>query len=71
MRQAGFASPRPAYCRAMARILLLVIAAVVVLLILWMLFSGIVHLLVFGFWVVVVALVVMGVLRVARWSRSR
>lgn len=55
----------------MARIILLVVAAVVVLMVLWALFSGLVHLLVLGFWVVLAALVVMGALRLTRGSRSR
>lgn len=51
--------------------MLFVVGAVVVLVLAWMLFSGIMHLLVLGFWVVLVALIGMTVLRVSRWSRSR
>jgi hypothetical protein len=55
----------------MARIMVFVLAAAAVLVLLWVLFSGLVHLLVLGFWIVLVGLVGFGVLRASRWSRSR
>jgi fatty acid desaturase len=55
----------------MARILVFAAAAVAALLLLWLLFWGLVHVLIIGFWVVLV--VALGVLmfRVGRRSRSR
>ena len=55
----------------MARILVFIVAAAVILLLLWFLFLGVMHALVIGFWVVVVALLGIGMFRVSRWSRSR
>ena len=55
----------------MARIIVFVLAAAAVLVLLWVLFSGLMHLLVLGFWIVLVGLVGFGVLRASRWSRSR
>ena len=46
------------------------IVAVAVLVLLWVLFSGLMHLLVLGFWIVLVGLVGLGVFRASRWSRS-
>lgn len=55
----------------MARIILFIAAAVVVLVVLSMFFWSFLHLLVIGFWVVVVALLGFGLFRIGRWSGSR
>ena len=56
---------------SMARIIVFIVAAAAILLLLWMLFWGVLHTLMIGFWLVVVALVGIGLFRVGRWSRSR
>jgi hypothetical protein len=55
----------------MARIIVFIAAAVVALLLLWLLFWGLVHLLVIGFWVVLVVALGIGMFRIGRRSRSR
>jgi hypothetical protein len=55
----------------MARIILFIVAAAAILVLLWVLFWSLMHLLVIGFWIVVVALLGFGLFRVGRWSRSR
>ena len=55
----------------MARIILFIVAAAVIFALLWMLFWGVMHLLVLGFWVLLVAVLGIGLFRVGRWSRSR
>jgi hypothetical protein len=55
----------------MARIIVFIAAAAALLLVLWLLFWGLVHLLVIGFWVVLVVGLGIGMFRVGRWSRSR
>jgi hypothetical protein len=55
----------------MARIILFIAAAVVLLVVLSMLFGTLMHLLVIGFWIAVVALLGFGLFRVGRRSRSR
>jgi hypothetical protein len=55
----------------MALIIGFVIAAAVLFVLLWLLIGGLVHLLVIGFWIVLVALVGFGLFRVGRRSRSR
>jgi len=55
----------------MARIIVFILAAAAILLVLWFLFWGVLHALVIGFWIVVVALLGIGLLRIGRWSRSR
>lgn len=54
----------------MLRIIAFIVAAAALLLVLWWLFWGLIHLLVIGFWIVLVALVGIGLFRVTRWSRS-
>ncbi len=55
----------------MLRIIAFIVAAVALLLVLWWLFLGLVHVLVIGFWILLVVLVGIGLFRVTRWSRSR
>jgi hypothetical protein len=55
----------------MARIILFVIAAVVALVLLFVLFWHLLHLLILGFWVVLVVLFGFGLFRIGRWSASR
>ena len=55
----------------MARIILFIIAAVVALVLLWVLLWHFLHLLILGFWVVLVVLLGFGLFRVGRWSASR
>ena len=55
----------------MARIIVFIVAAAVILLLLWLLFWGIVHTLIIGFWIVLIALLGFGMFRIGRWSRSR
>jgi hypothetical protein len=54
----------------MARIIVFILAAVAILALAWYLFIGLLHALVIGFWIVVIALLGIGLFRVAR-SRSR
>ena len=54
----------------MARIIVFIVAAVAIFVLLWVLLSGVIHLLVLGFWIVLVALLGIGLFRVGRWSRS-
>ncbi len=60
-----------AYSGAMARIILFVIAAVVGLVLLWVLFWNFLHLLILGFWLLLVVLLGFGLFRVGRWSASK
>ncbi|HEX6934810.1 MAG TPA: hypothetical protein VF162_21895 [Streptosporangiaceae bacterium] len=55
----------------MARIILFIVAAVVALVLLWVLFWNLLHLLVLGFWVLLVVLLGFGLFRIGRWSASR
>jgi hypothetical protein len=55
----------------MLRIIAFIVAAFVLLAVLWWLFWGLVHLLVLGFWIVLLGLLGIGLFRVTRWSRSR
>jgi len=55
----------------MARIILFIVAAVVVLVLMWVLFWHFLHLLVLGFWVLLVVLLGFGLFRIGRWSASR
>jgi hypothetical protein len=55
----------------MARIILFVVAAAAILVVLWIAFWSLLHLLVLGFWIVLVVLVGFGLFRLGRWSRSR
>jgi len=55
----------------MARIIFFIVAAVAILVLFWVLFWSLMHLLVIGFWIVVVALLGFGLFRIGRWSRSR
>jgi hypothetical protein len=55
----------------MARIIFFIVAAAAVLVVLWVLFGTLLHLLVIGFWIVLVALLGFGLFRVGRWARSR
>jgi hypothetical protein len=51
----------------MLRIIAFIVAAFVLLAVLWWL----VHLLVLGFWIVLLGLLGIGLFRVTRWSRTR
>ena len=53
----------------MLRIIAFIVAAAALLLVLWWLFWGLIHLLVIGFWILLIALVGIGLFRVTRWSR--
>ncbi|HVB45288.1 MAG TPA: hypothetical protein VNF47_21655 [Streptosporangiaceae bacterium] len=53
----------------MARILVFTVAAIAILVLLWILFWGILHTLLIGFWVLLVAMLAIGMFRVGRWSR--
>ncbi len=55
----------------MARIIMFIIAAAAILVILWMLFWSVVHFLVLGFWIVLIAVIGIGLFRVGRRSRVR
>ena len=55
----------------MARIFLFGIAAVVALVLLFVLFWHVLHLLILGFWVLLVVLLGFGLFRIGRWSSSR
>jgi hypothetical protein len=63
--------PRSAYCVVMARIMLFGIVAVVALVLLFVLFWHVLHLLILGFWVLLVVLLGFGLFRIGRWSSSR
>ncbi len=52
----------------MLRIIAFIVAAAALLLVLWWLLSGLIHLLVIGFWIVLVVLIGLGLFRVTRWS---
>jgi len=54
----------------MLRIIAFIVAAAALLLVLWWLFWSLVHLLVIGFWILLVVLVGVGLFRITRWSRS-
>ncbi len=53
----------------MVRILAFGIGAVALLVVLWLLFWGLIHTLIIAFWLVVVALLGLGLFRIGRWSR--
>ena len=55
----------------MARIIVFIVAAAAILLLLWILFWSVLHALVIGFWIIVIALLGIGMFRIGRWSRSR
>lgn len=55
----------------MARIILFIVAAVVALVLMWVLLWHFLHLLVLGFWVLLVVLLGFGLFRIGRWSASR
>jgi hypothetical protein len=55
----------------MARIIMFIIAAAAIFVVLWMLFWSVVHFLILGFWIVLVAVIGIGLFRVGRRSRAR
>ncbi len=55
----------------MARIIVYIVVAVVALVVLWMLFAAFLHMLMIGFWVVLVALLGFGLFRIGRRSGRR
>jgi hypothetical protein len=55
----------------MARFILFGIAAVVALVLLFVVFWHVLHLLILGFWVLLVVLLGFGLFRIGRWSSSR
>jgi len=55
----------------MARFIVFGLAAVAILIVLWFLFWSVLHTLMIGFWIVVVALLGIGLFRVGRRARSR
>ena len=48
-----------------------VVAAAAILLVLWLLLWGILHTLIIAFWVVILAVLGIGLFRVSRWTRRR
>lgn len=62
---------KSAYCGGMARIIVFIVAAAAILLLLWILFWSVLHALVIGFWIIVIALLGIGMFRIGRWSSSR
>src|SRR6266700_3525208 len=72
-RQPRRAAPRrePRSVDGMARIILFIVAAVAILVLFWLLFWGLMHVLVIGFWILAVALLGFGLFRIGRWSGSR
>lgn len=55
----------------MMRTIAFIVAAAALLLVMWWLFWGLIHTLVLAFWVVLVVLIGVGLLRVSRWSSRR
>lgn len=55
----------------MARIIMFVLGAAAIFVLLWVLLWSFMHLLVIGFWIVLVALLGFGLFRIGRWSGSR
>jgi len=55
----------------MARIIMFLVAAAAIFVILWMLFWSVLHFLVLGFWIVLIAVIGIGLFRVGRRSRAR
>jgi hypothetical protein len=56
----------------MLRIIGFIVAAVALFVVLWLLFWGLIHTLIIGFWILLVVLLGVGLFRVSRWSsRSR
>jgi hypothetical protein len=55
----------------MARIIVFIAAAVALFFVFWLLFTGLMHLLVLGFWVLIVLALGFGMFKVGRWSRAR
>ena len=55
----------------MARIIMFIVAAAAIFVVLWMLFWSVVHFLILGFWIVLIAVIGIGLLRVGRRSRAR
>jgi hypothetical protein len=51
----------------MLRIIAFIVAAAAILLVLWLLFWGVLHTLIIAFWVVIVALLGIGLFRAGRW----
>jgi hypothetical protein len=52
----------------MMRIIAFIVAAAALLLVLWLMFWGIVHMLIFAFWVVLIVFLGLGLFRVSRWA---
>ena len=55
----------------MARIIMFIVAAAAIFVVLWMLFWSVIHFLVLGFWIVLIAVIGIGLFRVGRRSRAR
>jgi hypothetical protein len=55
----------------MARIIVFIVAAIAIFLLLWMLFWGLIHTLIIGFWVVLVAVLAVGMFRLGRRGAGR
>jgi hypothetical protein len=55
----------------MLRFIGFIVAAAAILLVLWLLFWGVIHTLIIAFWVVIVALLGIGLFRVGRWTSRR
>jgi hypothetical protein len=55
----------------MMRIIAFVVAAAAIFLVFWLLLWSVIHLVIIGFWIVVVALLGVGLFRVGRWTRRR
>lgn len=55
----------------MVRIIFFIVAAAAIFVLLWVLFWSVLHFLVLGFWIVLIAVLGIGLLRVGRRSRAR
>jgi len=55
----------------MARFIVFILAAAAIFFLLYLLFQGVLHTLIIGFWIALIALLGYGLLRIGRWSRSR
>ena len=51
------------------RIIAFIVAAAAIFLVLWLLLYTVIHVLIIGFWVVLVLLLGLGLFRIGRWSR--
>jgi hypothetical protein len=55
----------------MMRLIGFIVAAAAILLVLWLLLWGVIHTLLIAFWVVIVAVLGLGLFRVGRWTSRK